>query len=235
MRVTGASATIGAMAAPPARPAICAARAGRRSSNNRHSGIARRARPGTHKRLWNMGSGLAAARRPGMTRMVEYRLLNHRQHLFRRAAERGLAARDDDRALDEDRVFDHRRDQRLLGEFRRVDAERGGFLFTQQRLGRHLHLAEQRLQLGGGIRCLEVFDDLGLDPLLAQQGQRGARGVAARVVIDADRHGLLPLKIAPRSSLGGPGTQANYLPKAGATSAMKRAISSLTWACGFNP
>ena len=37
--------------------------------------------------------------------------LQHRQHRLRRAAERGLAARDDDRPLDDDRVLDHRCDQ----------------------------------------------------------------------------------------------------------------------------
>ena len=58
------------------------------------------------------------------------RALQHRQRLFGRAAEGGLAARDDDRPLDDDRVFDHRRDQGLLGQRCRVDPGGGRFLFA---------------------------------------------------------------------------------------------------------
>ena len=53
-------------------------------------------------------------------------------------------------------------------------------------------LTEKLLQLLCSIGRLQILDDLRLYAFFAQQRQSSARGVAARVVIDADRHGLPP-------------------------------------------
>ena len=45
----------------------------------------------------------------------------------------------------------HRRDQRFLRKLGGIDPGGGGFLFAHQRLGRHVELAEQGLQLSGGV------------------------------------------------------------------------------------
>jgi len=112
-------------------------------------------------------------------------------HGFRRTAERRFAPRDDDRALDDDRVLDHRLDQLIFRQLCRVDGCGRGFLFPQQLARRHVQLSEKLLQLCRRIGRLQVLDDLRLHAFFAQQRQCSARGVAARIVVDRDRHPFL--------------------------------------------
>ena len=102
------------------------------------------------------------------------------EHRFWRAAERCLAARHHNGPLDDDRVFDHRRNQRILGQLRRVDPGGGRLLFPHQLARRHLQLTKKLLQLVCCIGSLQILDDLGSTPLsrsnakvLREVSQRG--------------------------------------------------------------
>src|SRR5262249_23732028 len=123
----------------------------------------------------------------------------------------------------------HRRDELIFRQFRRGDPCLGGLFLPHERLRRHLQLPEQCLQLRRRIGRLQIFDDLGLDALVAQQGQRLARGVAARVVINADRHRLSPSAghLTPVSSLA---SEINMPPHSRRSAALHdRGIAMTRW------
>jgi hypothetical protein len=99
---------------------------------------------------------------------------------------------DHHRALHQDRMLNDEADQVVVCPFRVVEIQFviGRATTAQQGAGADAHAGEQGCKRGMVGRCGQVFDHLGLDPLLAQHRQHVARGAAFRVVVDGDVHGV---------------------------------------------
>src|SRR5690606_24095831 len=111
--------------------------------------------------------------------------------------EPGAAAGDDERALDQDRVLDHRGEDLLVARLGEPQLAIQRLALAHGPGGGEPGRREQLAQLLGGPTIVEVPHDGRLDPGLPQAVEGLARGRAARVVIDRRVHGVHGT--APRS------------------------------------
>src|SRR6185437_360727 len=124
------------------------------------------------------------------------------EHSLGRTPQSGAVAAHHDRPLDDDRVLHHAGDELGVGEAGLVEPRLGRLLLAQQLAWREAEQLEEALQLGRVGRGLQVFDDARLHAARLEQRQRLARLVAARIVIDGDRHDALssPAARQPRAA-----------------------------------
>jgi hypothetical protein len=95
-----------------------------------------------------------------------------------------------ERAIDQDRVRQHRIQQRLVAHGRVAQAQlfRQGFLAAQRIAHAQAGAPDHVAQLGARGRRGQVVDHLRLEAGSADRGQRIARATAARVVENRDVH-----------------------------------------------
>src|SRR5450830_86361 len=133
------------------------------------------------------------------------------QHFFRRPAQAHAQFRDDDGAVDQDRMGLHGIEQGRIAQLWIGQAQ----LVVQGTLVAH-HGAhgqpstlDQVDQFFTRWRVLDVIDDDGLDARIADQGQGIARGAARGVVIDGDRHVVVSFGVVvmPGTQQGTPAQQ----------------------------
>src|SRR5690606_17275420 len=131
--------------------------------------------------------------------------LDELQHLLGRTPELGPLADLDDRALDQDRMTEHQRDQLVIGRGRIETALLPFRLALADQIDRpqaeFLQQAPKPLLVR---RVFEVLDDLGLDTPFLEQRERLPGLRAARVVVDRDGHWSAPPRRKRRRSLGTP-------------------------------
>ena len=110
--------------------------------------------------------GRGRQRRPGRPKLAQPRSLEDLQHRLRRPADRRLAAGDHDRPLDQDRVRDHQRDQRIARPIRGPSgqARHKAARSCARYLRLEPELLENGFELGSRGRRLQIVDDLRLHP-----------------------------------------------------------------------
>src|SRR5690348_12762917 len=110
------------------------------------------------------------------------------EHVLGRPADRGLAVREHQGSLDQDRVGRHRVDQLLAGELPVFQAELGidRLALAHQVARLQAEQVEGVRDLRGRRRVLLVVHDHGFDAALAQQIEGAARLGATRIVPEGD-------------------------------------------------
>lgn len=113
---------------------------------------------------------------------------------FQWTGEHAALGRNHNRPLDQHRIGRHGMDKLVIGQVGIVEAKLGveGALLADQVARRNTDRCDEFTQLSGIGRRLQVFDDLGLVPGLADGGQRLARGGTCRIVVDGDAHSPAP-------------------------------------------
>jgi hypothetical protein len=116
------------------------------------------------------------------------RLRQDVQHQLRGPAQAGAERGDDDGAVDQHGMRQHRVDQIRVGPGRVVQPQRDEdrLLGTHDAAHAQAGSGDQPEQLLAGGRGLQIFDDLRLGSAVADHRQGVARGAAARLVVARD-------------------------------------------------
>src|SRR5271166_3095144 len=119
------------------------------------------------------------------------------EHRLGGATQLDALFRDDDRPLDEDRMFEHEADELVVAPFRIAEAELciRRTLLAQKRADRNAHRRDLLFEPRAARRVLEVLDDDQLLAARADHGEHVARRATLGVVVDCDGHGCPSLKL----------------------------------------